>query len=191
MPDEPLTIKRYPNRRFYARHSSQYVSLQDIERLISEGHSVEIRDSQTGEDLTRAVLTQIILERQPDKMSLFPKDMLHSILRSNELMTGFWRDYLRHSLTYLEYLQKHGAAAATMTEPVHWVKAWLERLQPATREPATQDELAASVAAEAELAGAAPRTDEAAELARRVEQLEARIRQLEGVADTSSDSREP
>jgi polyhydroxyalkanoate synthesis repressor PhaR len=122
---ETIQIKRYPNRRFYARHTSRYVSLAEIEEMIQQGHTVEIRDSQTGEDLTRSVLTQIIMEQHPDKMKLFPVDMLHLILRSNDLMSDFLRDYFRQSLTYLDYLQKHNSATA-LVPPTNWFKAWLD-----------------------------------------------------------------
>ena len=115
----PISIKRYPNRRYYASHTSKYVSLQEIEEMVQEGHTVEIRDSQTGDDLTRAVLTQIIMERHPEKMSLFPTDMLHFILRSNDAMSGFLKNYFLHSLTYLDYLQNHGTTATTLVQPMH------------------------------------------------------------------------
>ena len=75
-----IRISRYPNRRFYDHSTSSYVSLENIEELVTSGKMVEIRDSQTDEDLTRAVLTRIIIERQPDKMQLFPVDMLHFIV---------------------------------------------------------------------------------------------------------------
>jgi polyhydroxyalkanoate synthesis repressor PhaR len=123
MATEPIQITRYPNRRFYARHESKYISLQEIEEIVRAGNRVEIRDSQTDEDLTGVVLTRIIMERQPEKMQLFPIDMLHFIVRSNDLMTDFLRDYFRHSLPYLEYLQRHGTTAArSLTKPIHWVR---------------------------------------------------------------------
>ena len=162
MPDSPITIKRYPNRRYYASNTSSYISLQEIEALVQQGHTVEIRDSQTGDDLTRTVLTQIIMERHPEKMSLFPIDMLHCILRSNDVMSGFLRDYFRHSLTYLDYLQRHSTNAPALVQPMHWVKAWLDgitSIRPDESQPA-------------------PAT-EAAPLRARVEQLEERLRQLE------------
>ncbi|MCA9184057.1 MAG: polyhydroxyalkanoate synthesis regulator DNA-binding domain-containing protein [Pirellulaceae bacterium] len=128
MADEPVLIKRYPNRRFYARHESKYVSLADIEQMIADGLTVEIRDSQTGEDLTRSILTQIIMDRHPDKMSLFPVDMLHFILRANDVSSGFLRNYFRDSLTFLEYLQQRNPSTATMPQPMHWMQAWLDRV---------------------------------------------------------------
>ena len=162
MAGETVQIKRYPNRRFYARNTSKYVSLQEIEEMIRQGHTVEIRDSRTGESMTRAVLAQIILERQPEKMSLFPVDMLHYILRSNDVMGGFLRDYFRHSLTYLDYLQKHGATAKELANPMHWVKAWLGGFG------STKTSEAPPAPTEREIA-----------LEDRIEQLEARIRQVE------------
>jgi polyhydroxyalkanoate synthesis repressor PhaR len=164
MPAETIQIKRYPNRRFYARNTSKYVSLQDIEEMIREGHNVEIRDSQTGELMTHAVLTQIIIDRQPEKMSLFPVDMLHSIVRSNDAMAEFLRDYFRHSLTYLNYLQRHGSTARELANPMHWVKVWLGGLRPAENGGDKQTE-------------ADP--EQELPLEQRIEQLEARLRQLE------------
>src|SRR5438552_18976734 len=72
MPDAPIQITRYPNRRFYTRSESRYVSLEEIEQMVRDGKQVEIRDSQTDEDLTRPVLTRIIMDRQPRKMRLVP-----------------------------------------------------------------------------------------------------------------------
>ena len=160
MQNGPIQIKRYPNRRYYARHTSKYVSLQEIEKLIEGGQTVEIRDSQTGEDLTRSVLTQIITDRQPEKMDLFPTDMLHFIVRSNDVMSGFLRDYFRHSLTYLDYLQQHSPAKQSLAQPMHWAKLWLDSIAPSPKKES-------------------PRKQEPAELTSRIEELEQRIKQLE------------
>jgi polyhydroxyalkanoate synthesis repressor PhaR len=164
MAGDPIQIKRYPNRRYYARNTSQYVSLQEIEDMVQGGETVEIRDSQSGDDLTRAVLTQIIMERQPEKMSLFPSDMLHFIVRSNDAMSDFLRDYFRHSLTYLDYLQRH-SAATPLTQPMHWMKAWLDGIAP---KPHTEEKSRRDATASAD-----------DELADRIHELEERLRQLE------------
>jgi polyhydroxyalkanoate synthesis repressor PhaR len=163
MSNGTVQITRYPNRRFYARDQSNYVSLEDIEAMIRRGENVEIRDSQTDEDLTGLVLTRLILERQPEKMSLFPIDMLHFILRSNQVMSDFLRDYFRQALPYMDYLQRHGAAAINLAQkPMHWIKAWMDNLVPH---------------------GTAPKENSppgnAAQLAQRVAELEQRLQQLE------------
>jgi len=164
MTDGPILIKRYPNRRYYARNTSKYVSLTEIEEMVKAGETVEIRDSQTGDDMTQSVLTQIIMERYPEKMSLFPTDMLHFILRSNDAMSGFLGDYFRHSLAYVDYLQRHNPAASAMARPLNWMKAWLDSVSPAR--PSEPKE------------GATPEP-ESDPLGERVKELEDRIRQLE------------
>ncbi|MEQ8785925.1 MAG: polyhydroxyalkanoate synthesis regulator DNA-binding domain-containing protein [Pirellulaceae bacterium] len=207
----PVQISRYPNRRFYDRQSSKYISLGEIEQMVQAGQTVEIRDNQTGEDLTRSVLTRIIMDRQPEKMQLFPIDMLHFIVRSNTMMTEFLQDYFRHSLTYLEYLQRHGNAATRLGTPMHWMKAWIDRIVP--RGPAAMDsptadsngddssgddrsgddrsgdaEPSEDVSAEAITGESRERAldeDRAEQLARRVEQLEERIRKMEAVESSS------
>ena len=100
--------------------------------MVRNGQNVEIRDSQSDEDLTGIVLTRIIMERQPEKMRLFPIDMLHFMLRSNEVMSDFLRDYFRHALPYLEYLQRHAKTAIKLAQPMHWMKAWVDGLIPRT-----------------------------------------------------------
>ena len=130
--------------------------------MVQTGHTVEIRDSQSGDDLTRLVLTQIIMERHPEKMSLFPTDMLHGILRSNDVMAGFLRDYFLHSLTYLDYLQRHSTTATTLVQPIHWVKAWLDGIS-AIRPDDTKS----------------TRKAEPTPLSARVAELEERLKQLE------------
>ena len=59
-------IKKYPNRRLYDTEISSYITLEDVRQLIVEGESFEVRDAKSGEDLTRAVLLQIIAEHEQD-----------------------------------------------------------------------------------------------------------------------------
>jgi polyhydroxyalkanoate synthesis repressor PhaR len=56
---------RYPNRRFYDRTRHCYITLGDMEQLIQEGQAIDVRDSRSDEDLTRQILTLILLERHP------------------------------------------------------------------------------------------------------------------------------
>ncbi len=172
MSEELVKIKRYPNRRFYDLSASKYISQEDIEKLVVDGRKVEIRNSQTGKEITRTVLTRIILERQPEKMLLFPTEMLHFILRANDVSTGFLRDYFQHSVTYLEYLSRHSAAASTLAQPMHWVKAWLDGIKPRTPVLQTEDDKPPQTTEESH-------NDKASRLAERVEQLEERLQQLE------------
>lgn len=116
----PIRIRRYPNRRFYDRSRRCYVTLGDIESMVREGQTIEVHDSRTGEDLTRQVLTQILLERHPDKMDFFPVALLHGLLRANDLATDFWKAYLRQALQTLEGLQRN---VAPLGAPLSWLSA--------------------------------------------------------------------
>src|SRR5579883_2015152 len=57
-------IKKYPNRRLYDTEISSYITLEEVRQLVLDGEEFEVRDAKTGEDLTRSVLLQIILEQQ-------------------------------------------------------------------------------------------------------------------------------
>jgi polyhydroxyalkanoate synthesis repressor PhaR len=123
---EAVVITRYPNRRLYDRSRGKYVTLQDIEETVRGGATVTVRDSKTGEDLTRAVLTQIILEHHPERMELFPVAILHQLIRANDLVLGLLRDYLRQSLTYVEMAQS--ATLNPLAAPLHWMRTFLPGL---------------------------------------------------------------
>jgi polyhydroxyalkanoate synthesis repressor PhaR len=173
MSSEPVRIKRYPNRRFYASNTSRYVSLPEIEQMIRDGATVEIVDSQTGEDLTGTVLVQIIAERHPDKIAIFPAAMLHSILRANDVMADFLREYFRNSIAYLESLQKHGAPLP-FEQPMQWMKSWLEQWPvPASAKSAPNLPVQAS-------------SDDERELAERIARLEKRLAELEATEQKQS-----
>jgi polyhydroxyalkanoate synthesis repressor PhaR len=78
-----LHIKKYPNRRYYDASRSCHVTLHEVYDLIQAGHDVVISDSRNGEDITNLVLTQVILERDPPKLDIFPAWILHLMIRSN------------------------------------------------------------------------------------------------------------
>jgi polyhydroxyalkanoate synthesis repressor PhaR len=123
MSDEmTVQIRRYPNRRLYDRSQRQYLTLQDIERYVLAGKTVEVKDARSGEDLTRQILTQILAERHPHKMEMFPVAMLHNILRANDIALEVWRGYLRQSLAAIETWQK---AAMPLATPMDWFSSFL------------------------------------------------------------------
>src|SRR3974377_1303305 len=61
---EPITIKKYANRRLYNTGTSTYVTLEDLATLVKEGEDFVVFDAKTGEDITRSVLAQIIFEQE-------------------------------------------------------------------------------------------------------------------------------
>ncbi len=80
--DEGLhIIKKYPNRRLYDTHTSTYVTLAEVKQLVLKARPFAVRDAKTGEDLTRSILLQIILEEEAAGMPLFSEQALANIIR--------------------------------------------------------------------------------------------------------------
>ena len=69
---KPVVVKKYANRRLYNTATSSYVTLDDLAKLIKEGGDFIAQDAKTGEDLTRSVLTQIIVEQEQKGQNLGP-----------------------------------------------------------------------------------------------------------------------
>jgi polyhydroxyalkanoate synthesis repressor PhaR len=80
MPVQRVIIKKYENRRLYDTSNSRYVNLDDIAQMVREGTEVQVLDAATGEDLTRFVLTQIVVESAKAPDSAFPLDMLRQMV---------------------------------------------------------------------------------------------------------------
>ncbi len=160
---EVVSIKRYPNRRLYDRQARRYITLQDLEDLVLSGKKIEVRDSRTGEDLTRSILTQILLERHPEKMEMFPVAMLHGILQANDLVLDFLRSYLRQSLAILEQMQQP-AHLSPFLAPMDWMRALIP---PPLPFPAGRPPEASSM------------TSSRAELGTRISEIEERLERLE------------
>jgi len=80
MPARPVIIKKYENRRLYDTSNSRYVNLEDIAQMVREGTEVQVVDAVTGDDLTRFVLTQIVVESAKAPNSAFPLDMLRQMI---------------------------------------------------------------------------------------------------------------
>lgn len=74
-------IKKYPNRRLYDTKTSAYVTLADIKQLVLDNETFQAVDAKTGEDITRAVLLQIILEEESGGMPMFTPAALSQIIR--------------------------------------------------------------------------------------------------------------
>ncbi|MCB1866909.1 MAG: polyhydroxyalkanoate synthesis repressor PhaR [Chromatiales bacterium] len=78
---EPHLIKKYPNRRLYDTMQSRYVTLHEVRDLVRSGVDIRVIDSETNEEITRAVLLQIILEQESGGEPLFTADALARMIR--------------------------------------------------------------------------------------------------------------
>jgi polyhydroxyalkanoate synthesis repressor PhaR len=79
--EEPVTIKKYANRRLYNTGTSTYVTLEDLAVMVKEGEDFVVYDAKTGEDITRSVLTQIIFEQENKGTNLLPITFLRQVIR--------------------------------------------------------------------------------------------------------------
>jgi polyhydroxyalkanoate synthesis repressor PhaR len=93
---KPVVVKKYANRRLYNTASSSYVTLDDLARMIKGGGDFVVKDAKTGEDLTRSVLTQIIVEQEQKGQNLLPISFLRQLI-------GFYGDNMQFLVPgYLE-----------------------------------------------------------------------------------------
>jgi polyhydroxyalkanoate synthesis repressor PhaR len=80
--DDPVTIKKYANRRLYNTGTSTYVTLEDLATMVKAGNNFVVYDAKTGEDITRSVLAQIIFEQEnKEGQSLLPITFLRQLIR--------------------------------------------------------------------------------------------------------------
>jgi len=81
--DEPITIKKYANRRLYNTGTSTYVTLEDLASMVKAGEDFVVFDAKTNEDITRSVLTQIIFEQENKEgtQNLLPINFLRQLIR--------------------------------------------------------------------------------------------------------------
>ncbi len=81
--EEPITIKKYANRRLYNTGTSTYVTLEDLATMVKSGEDFVVYDAKTGEDITRGVLTQIIFEQENKEggQNLLPINFLRQLIR--------------------------------------------------------------------------------------------------------------
>ncbi len=102
--DGKVVIKKYANRRLYDTQRSSYVTLEDLSRMVKENREFVVVDAKTNEDLTRSVLTQIIIEEENKGENLLPLDFLrHLISMYGENMNNVLPQYLEQSMnTFIE-----------------------------------------------------------------------------------------
>ena len=101
---EPITIKKYANRRLYNTGTSAYVTLEDLATMVKEGENFVVFDAKSGEDITRSVLAQIVSEQEnKEGQSLLPIAFLRQLIRfygdSMQMMVPRFLEQSMQSLT--------------------------------------------------------------------------------------------
>lgn len=97
--DERVTIKKYANRRLYNTATSSYVTLDHLAQMVKDGIDFAVFDAKTGEDITRSVLTHIIVEEESKGPNLLPIDFLrHLISFYGDSLQAVVPNYLDHTM---------------------------------------------------------------------------------------------
>lgn len=157
MPRKPVIIKKYENRRLYDATNSRYVNLDEIARMIREGRELRVLDAATSEDLTRLVLTQIIVDDAKEPDSTFPLDVLRQMVVASGRATQ--ENTLKYMKAVVDMYQNAYRAFTPVVSPFEFMRTGSSPGAPAS---------------EAESAS----TSHEQELRQRVEELEALVRKM-------------
>ena len=116
-------IKKYPNRRLYDTKTSTYITLTEVKNLVLEGQPMVVRDAKTGDDLTRSILLQIILEEEAGGAPLFTEQALANIIRFyGHTAQGFLGPYLERNVQAFVDLQTKLSEQSKVLTPETWAQ---------------------------------------------------------------------
>jgi len=110
-------IKKYPNRRLYDTQTSSYITLSDVKQLVLDADDFTVVDAKSNEDLTRAILLQIILEEESHGVPMFSSSVLSQIIRYyGHAMQGMMGSYLEKNVQAFTDIQTKfvGSAAGAL-----------------------------------------------------------------------------
>ncbi len=118
-PTEMRVLKKYPNRRLYDTRTSSYITLADVKQMVLGAETFEVRDAKSGEDLTRSILLQIILEEETGGVPMFSTPMLANIIRFyGHAMQGMMGNYLEKNLqTFVEVQARFAEQSKGLYDP--------------------------------------------------------------------------
>ncbi|MFV0600885.1 MAG: polyhydroxyalkanoate synthesis repressor PhaR [Brachymonas sp.] len=122
-------LKKYPNRRLYDTAGSSYITLAEVKELVMQGTPFVVRDAKTGENLTRSILLQIILEEEAGGSPIFSEAVLSNIIRFyGHAMQGFFGANLENSIQAFTDMQKKMMERA----PAFGMENWQKMMQDMT-----------------------------------------------------------
>jgi polyhydroxyalkanoate synthesis repressor PhaR len=124
---EQRLIKKYPNRRLYDTEESRYITLVDVQRLVREGTDIKVVDTQSGEDITRGILIQIITEQEAGGNPLFTTDMLTRFIRFyDESLQDAFSSFLDQTLKLYADQQQQMQSQIEQLLPGQAVETWTQ-----------------------------------------------------------------
>ena len=121
-PKEALrVIKKYPNRRLYDTDTSTYITLTEVRQLVMDSAPFAVRDAKTGDDLTRSILLQIILDEEAGGAPMFTEAVLGNIIRFyGHAMQGFMGSYLEKNVQVFAEIQTKLTEQSKVVTPEMW-----------------------------------------------------------------------
>ncbi|MBT3238189.1 MAG: polyhydroxyalkanoate synthesis repressor PhaR [Rhodospirillaceae bacterium] len=120
--EAPITIKKYANRRLYNTATSSYVTLDHLSQMVKDGINFVVFDAKSGDDITRSVLTHIIVEEESKGQNLLPINFLrHLISFYGDSLQSLVPRYLDHSM---------GSFARNQEQMRHYMRDALDGLMP-------------------------------------------------------------
>lgn len=130
--DGAIVIKRHGNRRLYNTETKRYVTYEDLAKLVRDGNDIKVIDSTSKEDVTKAVLIQVILEEEKNNQSVLPTEFLFQILRSREeSVQDFFKNHLAASFNaYLKTKEEFDNRFRSMLEMATQAPQMWEKLIP-------------------------------------------------------------
>lgn len=100
-------IKKYPNRRLYDTEKSVYITVADVLKIIRAGEEFQVIDAESGEDITRSVLVQIITEQEGGASPIFTTEMLTRFIRVyDDTSQALFGEFLGRNLEMFSEQQK-------------------------------------------------------------------------------------
>lgn len=129
---DKLIIKRYGNRRLYNTETRSYINYQELAKIVRDGSDVQVIDSTSKEDVTKAVLIQVILEEEKNKKTILPTEFLFQLLRTREdSVQDFFKNHLSASFNaYLKTKEEFDNRFRTMLEMASAAPQMWEKLIP-------------------------------------------------------------
>ena len=116
-------IKKYPNRRLYDTDTSAYITLAEVRQLVMAREAFVVVDAKSGEDITRSILLQIILEQEANGSPMFTAPALANIIRFyGHTMQGFMGGYLEKNMQVLMDLQARMDEQSKAFTPEMWTQ---------------------------------------------------------------------
>jgi polyhydroxyalkanoate synthesis repressor PhaR len=195
---EPITIKKYANRRLYNTGTSTYVTLEDLAGMVKKGEDFVVFDAKTGEEITRSVLTQIIFEQEnKEGQNLLPITFLRQLIRfygdSMGMLVPRYLDISIASLTREQEKFRNQMAQAFGGSPFGAIEETVRRnmeifertfamFTPFARQAGTSTSTSTSTSA-AEPEKTAPKGGDIDDLKRQLEEMQRKVDKLSGNND--------